>query len=53
MAAAPAPKLDITVDKENNREGLLEILESIRPKWNKDDIKIEVSYTLYYTLHLL
>ncbi len=35
------PNLDIEVTEEKSREHIKDILREIRPKWNKDDIKVE------------
>ncbi|XP_064642119.1 ethanolamine kinase 1-like isoform X1 [Lineus longissimus] len=39
--SAQVLNLNITVDKENNRDGLLKVLAKLRPAWKEDDIKIE------------
>ena len=37
------PDLDIAVDCGTEKyEGLLKVLECIRPNWKKEDIKVEV-----------
>ena len=48
------PNIDVTVDKEKYDEGLLKVLEYIRPNWKKQDIKFEVNaqYLPYNSLTL-
>ena len=34
--------IDMAIDRDNSDEGILQLLQKIRPNWKKEDISFEV-----------
>jgi hypothetical protein len=46
MAAEEVLKLDITINPDDPDDDVIKIVEKIRPKWNREDVKRKVRLPL-------